>query len=193
MLYWYPKIKHLDIPQPETKIVEIPFKKFTELLDGNSTLSEYSKDFSEILQSLKPFPIFLRTDNSSQKHSFKKTCRLPDESSLLGHILELVDSNLASDLMDDALVFRRWLDLDAGFVAFDGLPINTEARVFINNSKIQCIHPYWPEDAIQQWVNQRRSFENRFDTKYHKPQMERNSPISKQYCGKINANFRTIW
>jgi len=165
MLYWYPKIKYLDIPQPETEIVEIPFQKFTELLDGNSTLSEYSENFSKIMNQLKPFPIFLRTDNSSQKHSFKKTCRLPNKSSLLGHILELIDSNMASDLIDNALVFRKWLDLDAGFTAFDGLPINVEARIFINHGVIQCIHPYWPEDAIQQWLNQRKSFEMQFDTK----------------------------
>ena len=107
MLQWFPKIKHLDIPQPQTKIVKIPYTKFTELLDGNSTLSEYTEQFSEIMNALKPFPIFLRTDNSSQKHSFRKTCRLPDESSLFGHILELVDSNRASDLMDNALIFRK--------------------------------------------------------------------------------------
>jgi hypothetical protein len=165
MLHWYPKIKHLNIPQPETKIVEIPFYKFTELIDGNSTLSEYSETFSKIIQSLEPFPIFLRTDNSSQKHSFKKTCRLPDEKSLFGHIIELVDSNLACDLTDNALVFRKWLDLDAGFSAFDGLPIGIEARVFINAGVTQCIHPYWPEDAIQQWLDQRESFEKQFDTK----------------------------
>ncbi len=155
MLYWHPKIKHLDIPQPQTGIIQIPPAKFAELIDGNSTLSEYSEEFSKILNSLGPFPIFLRTDNSSQKHSFKKTCRLPDELSLLGHILELVDSNMASNMTDNALVFRKWLDLDAGFSAFDGLPINVEARAFINCGKVQCIHPYWPEGAIQQWLDRR--------------------------------------
>ena len=117
------------------------------------------------MDSLKPFPIFLRTDNSSQKHSFRKTCRLPNESSLLGHILELVDSNMASNLIDNALVFRKWLDLDAGFSAFDGLPINVEARLFINHGNIQCIHPYWPEDAIQSWWLHKKIFERQFDAK----------------------------
>ena len=51
MLEWFPKIKDLDIPQPETRIVEIPFKKFMELLNGNSTLAEYSSQFSEIIGS----------------------------------------------------------------------------------------------------------------------------------------------
>ena len=165
MLYWYPKIKYLPIPQPQTEIIQIPFEKFIKLINGNSTLSEYTEQFSQIMELLEPFPIFLRTDNSSQKHSFRKTCRLPNESSLFGHILELVDSNMASDLTDNALVFRKWLDLDAGFFAFDGLPINVEARVFIDDSVIQCIHPYWPEDAIESWLNQRESFENHFGEK----------------------------
>jgi len=165
MLYWYPYIKDLLIPQPKIVIVEIPYKKFVELIDGNSTLSEYSEIFSNIMDTLEPFPIFLRTDNSSQKHSFRKTCRLPDKKSLLGHILELVDSNMASDIMDNALVFRKWLDLDAGFSAFDGLPINVEARIFINHGEIQCIHPYWPEDAIQSWWMHKKIFERQFETK----------------------------
>ena len=108
---------------------------------------------------------YLRTDNSSQKHSFRKTCRLPDEKSLLGHILELVDSNMASDLIDNALVFRKWLDLDAGFSAFDGLPINVEARLFINSGEIQCIHQYWPEDAIKSWWTHKKIFERQFNAK----------------------------
>ena len=60
---------------------------------------------------------------------------------------------MSSNLMDNALVFRRWLDLDAGFSAFNGLPIPVEARVFTNNSIVQCIHPYWPEKSIDLWVN----------------------------------------
>lgn len=166
MLVWYPKIKHLDIPQPKTEIVEIPYNEFTKLIDNDgSILSKYHSRFLKIMELLGPFPIFLRTDNSSQKHSFKKTCRLPDKESLFGHIMELIDSNMASDLVDNALVFRKWLDLDAGFYAFDGLPINVEARVFINNGTIQCIHPYWPEDAIASWWTHKKLFERQFDTK----------------------------
>ena len=165
MVYWHPYIKDIPISQPRTVIVETPYKKFVKLVDGDSTLSEYKEQFSQIMDLLKPFPIFLRTDNSSQKHSFKKTCRLPNESSLLGHILELIDSNMASDIIDNALVFREWLDLDAGFVAFDGLPINVEARLFINHGMIQCIHPYWTEDAIQSWWIHKKIFERQFGTK----------------------------
>jgi len=165
MLYWYPYIKDLPIPQPKTVIVEIPYNKFVELIDGNSTLSEYSKKFSHIMDSLGPFPIFLRTDNSGQKHSFRKTCRLPNKESLLVHILELIDSNMASDLIDNALIFREWLDLDAGFSAFNGLPINVEARIFINHGEIQCIHPYWLEDSIESWWIHKKLFERQFDTR----------------------------
>lgn len=166
MLHWYPKVRHLDIPQPKTEIVRIPFSKFAELLDGDSTLSEYRDRFSEIMDSLGQFPIFLRTDHSSQKHLFKQTCRLPNKSALLGHILELVDNNMASDLQDNALVFREWIDFDAGFVAFEGhLPISIEARVFVNHNKIQCVHPYWPEDAIGTWLYHKMALDAELDQK----------------------------
>ena len=85
--------------------------------------------------------------------------------SSLGHILELVNSNMALDLVDNAIVFRKWLDLDAGFIAFDGLPINVEARLFINHGVVQCVHPYWPEDAIESWWNSKKIFETHFNTK----------------------------
>ena len=166
MLYWHPLIVDLPIPQPDTRIVEIPHSRLTEMIHGGSTLNEYSETFSEIMDALGPFPIFLRTDHSSQKHSFKQTCRLPSSKSLFGHILELVDTNMVCGLEDNALVFRRWLDLDAGFVAFNGhLPINVEARLFIRDGRIQCIHPYWPEDAIQSWYDNKKMFEDRYDTK----------------------------
>ncbi len=166
MLEWYPKVKSLDIPQPQTEMVEIPNEDFLELVgSGNCTLRQYQKRFSDILDSLAPFPVFLRSDCSSQKHSFKRTCRLPDKKSLLGHILELVDLNFACGLTDNALVFRKWLDLDAGFAAFDGLPINTEARVFLNRGKVQCIHPYWPEEVIESWIWHRSKLEAQFGGK----------------------------
>ena len=36
MLVWYPKIKDLDIPQPVTEIILVPYFKLIEMLDGNS-------------------------------------------------------------------------------------------------------------------------------------------------------------
>jgi len=210
MLYWFLQIKDLSIPQPKTEIVEIPYKKFVKLIDGDSTLSEYSEKFSHVMESLGTFPIFLRTDNSSQKHSFKRTCRLPDKKSLLGHILELIDSNMASNLIDNALVFRKWLDLDAGFSAFDGLPINVEARLFINHGKVQCIHPYWPEDAIESWWIHKQVLERQFDTKppfqinpswkkilkYQNKIVEESTSILKKYAnhviGKIGNDYWSV-
>ncbi len=165
MLVWYENIKDLDIPQPTTRIVNIPNKRFSEMFDGDSTLSAYSDEFSSAMNSLGPFPIFLRTDNSSQKHSFRKTCRLPNEKSLLGHILELVDSNMACDMTDNAIIFREWLDLEAGFWAFDGLPISVEARVFVNHGKVQCIHPYWPENAIGSWAERHAILDDAIESK----------------------------
>jgi len=46
-------------------------------------------------------------------------------------------------------VVRQWLDLDARFTAFEGLPIATEVRAFIVGGRLRCWHPYWPADALR--------------------------------------------
>ena len=43
MLYWYPKIKNLDIPMPKTEIVETPNLKALDVADGYlETLNQYN-------------------------------------------------------------------------------------------------------------------------------------------------------
>jgi len=48
-----------------------------------------------------------------------------------------------------AFMVREFLDLDASFKAFGGLPIAREWRIFASPEKVICYHPYWPaEDAL---------------------------------------------
>ena len=153
MLYWYPLTRELNIPQPETEIVEIPNDTLQNLtdVDGGTYLSSFEERLGEIFERLGPFPIFLRTDMSSQKYAFRKTCRVPNARSFFGHVLELVDLNMKSGISDSALVFRRWIDLDAGFFAFDGLPISVEARAFAGKDRT-TVAPYWSEGILERWM-----------------------------------------
>jgi len=41
MLYWWPKVKDLDSPVPETKIVEIPYRSLAVLLEGHPLEEKY--------------------------------------------------------------------------------------------------------------------------------------------------------
>mgnify|MGYP000335996289 CR=1 FL=1 len=150
MLYWYPKIKNLNIPQPRTEIVEVNESIF-DLLDG-----KLPRNIDEIKRVARKigYPLFMRTDHLSGKHEWKYTCYVETEKDLIPHISNLVESSAMAGIVGlpiNALVFRELLKLDYAFKAFNGLPIARERRVFIKDGNVQCIHAYWVEDAIRFW------------------------------------------
>ena len=158
MFYWYPKIKDLDIPQPKTEMYKFNKEEFKIIQHEEGipkTLYNNCLPFAEKIG----FPLFMRTDNSSCKHGWEKTCYVPDKKSLKHHIFELLSNSAMQGWMsyvDTGLVFREFLELNYGyykgekFTAFyEGFPVNKERRYFIKEGKIQCHHPYWYPDAIR--------------------------------------------
>jgi hypothetical protein len=71
------------------------------------------------------------------------------EDKLLGNLACLFEWHLMVGLWPKAIVFRELLPLYAGFKAFRGLPIAKERRYFVDEGKVVCHHPYWPEGAIE--------------------------------------------
>jgi len=158
MFYWYPKIKNLDIPQPKTKVYKFSkdeFKTITKEEGIPKSLYENCLPFAEKIG----FPLFMRTDNSSCKHGWEKTCYVKTRESLKMHLFELLSTSAMQGWMsynDRGLIFRELLDLEIGhkygvpFTAFYGnFPVNKERRYFIKNGKLQCRHPYWYPPAIE--------------------------------------------
>ena len=151
MLYWYPRIKSLNIPQPKTIFSEK--KDWTEwgaFLDNPNSIDDklFKKIFA--LADSIGYPLFMRTDLASGKHNFNKTCFVQSDTELLNNITQLTDENFMCDLLFTSLVFREYIELESGFTAFWGeLPIARERRYFIKDNKVLCHHPYWIEDAIQ--------------------------------------------
>lgn len=152
MLYWYPKIKDLLIPQPKTIIIELEdFLALDSLMeqDGKSLL-KYWDDIMDAVTELK-LPVFLRTDLSASKHDYTRTCYVEDLHVLRNHIARLVEFHHLGILPMPykALVFREFIELDWKFKAFRGLPIAPERRYFVNGSSYVCNHAYWPEASIR--------------------------------------------
>jgi hypothetical protein len=150
LLYWYPLIKDI-LPTPRTEIVPVSDEDIGGLfkaLDG--------KGFPEILQTRLftaaghfNYPLFLRTDFTSGKHDFLHTCFVQSDQEILSHVVALFEDTLCKDISIGAYVFREFVMLDWGFKAFRGLPISRERRYFVEDGKVLCHHPYWPEDAIE--------------------------------------------
>ena len=150
MLYWYPLIKDLPIPQPRTIFVMLNEKEIESLY--NETVPDSVTEKVKVVCDVMFYPCFLRTDLASGKHNWKKTCFIDGNSKLWEHILEVSEFNLCADifgLLFKAFAVREYIPMDSKFTAFYGdMPVNPERRYFVKNGKLICHHPYWIEEAI---------------------------------------------
>lgn len=157
MLFWWPKIKDLNIPKPQTVIIETGgTKSFIDCVNSPSKfprilLNRIKKAAHDI-----GYPIFLRTDQLSGKYGGIMQQSWPPligfEEDLLSHITMLIEESAMAGILGlpiRAFIVREFLKLETGFIAFSGMPIARERRYFINNGQVLCHHPYWPEEAIE--------------------------------------------
>lgn len=156
MLNWFPKIEKV-LPVPKTEIMRISDEKVYEvmnLIDGTDISEGLWWKIKEYADTIG-YPLFLRSDQGSAKHDYENSCYVTSEKELKGHLACLFEWHLMRDLWPQAIVFRELLNLQAPFKAFDGLPIAKERRYFVDEGKVMCHHPYWPEGAIEQGRNQK--------------------------------------
>jgi len=152
MLYWFPMIKDLDIPQPRTEMVELKadYWDLMGVLDGVRCES-LEAQIPELVAAGEKIgtPLFMRTSHTSGKHDWSDTCFVPDLTKIKRHVGMLIQDTSLKTIPLDAFVLREYIEMDSRFIAFDdGMPVNPERRYFINNGEIQCHHPYWIPEAI---------------------------------------------
>ena len=164
LLYWFPKIEDI-LPVPKTIILEFSgdeARQLLNLLDGKMCSEELYTEIKAAGNQIG-YPLFLRTDQGSGKHDWKDTCYVKSPDEVVSHAANLAGYEVVSHAVNlagwqtceflpspRALVFREMLPLYSTFTAFwQGLPIAKERRYFVENGKILCHHPYWPEGAIQ--------------------------------------------
>jgi len=154
MLYWWLKVKHLDIPMPKTEIVVLEMGQYNvyDLLDGSE---EAARAMDKNLPSIKSaiekvgVPAFIRTDYTSGKHEWLDTCYYDAGKGVRQHVAGLVRYSGNSDLMIDAIAVREYIPMQTGFTAFTGrMPVNPERRYFVRDGAMECHHPYWIPEAV---------------------------------------------
>lgn len=150
--YWFPVIRDLGLPVPRTQIVRTDVK-LIELVDGRQPkgLGEFIIALAQEAEVIG-LPLFLRTGQTSGKHDWRNTCRVEKISDLLQHVVNLVEFSEMVDLRGldtDVWALREFLHTEAAFIAFNGMPITTERRYFVENDTLVCHHPYWPVEAIE--------------------------------------------
>lgn len=165
MHYWWPIVSKLDVPMPKTVFVQTsPFGTMSfiqSILVGILEEDETKRTkFEEIVKLVEKageevgYPFFLRTDTASGKHGWKNTAFVMKKADIPRHILNTAEDMELKDILGlsyKSLVIRQWLELDWRFKAFHGeMPVSRERRYFIREGKVQCHHPYWIEEAIEQ-------------------------------------------
>lgn len=148
MDYWYPLTAHLPVPQPRTiPVLTMDTNEWCDFLDSPGSFSRSFKELTPTADELG-YPLFIRTDQSSAKHTYENTCCVMNKDQLYNNIYQLIEENIVCDLNVQTLYFRKFIKLNSTFTAFNKMPIAPERRYFVNDGKVLCHHPYWPQDAI---------------------------------------------
>lgn len=153
LFYWYPKIKDLDIPMPETVMVPFPEDlNWISIVYERKTTESFDDYILTLLEAHEDsgfgLPFFMRTDETSNKHSWRESCYVTDLDQITSHIFNLLEhtemSGWLGGLTVSGMVLREFLELDVRFKAHHGrMPIAKEFRFFVKNGEYQCHHPYW--------------------------------------------------
>lgn len=152
--HWYPFIKDLDIPQPRTVLAPFPEDEIQKYLNPDADVY-MGKSVDMVKRAVEKlgddYPVFVRTDLSSAKHMWEKSCFVESEEKLQSCLFEIMCFNHLADMMGldfIGFVVREYIPMASLYKAFGGMPVNPERRYFIRAGKIICHHPYWFDGAI---------------------------------------------
>lgn len=154
---WFPPIKD-HLPVPKTIMLDYKPDIFLKVIEHGEQLSPCDKAYllslyGEIDDACKEigYPCFLRTDLTSAKHSGPCGYLLLSWESIQNVLFKTVEDSemkLWPMAQSTSFMVRKFLDLNAKFTAFHGLPIAREFRFFADKTEVKCFHPYWPESSI---------------------------------------------
>ena len=167
LVYWWPVVSALGLLVPRTEVVALPEPDDAEVVTATCLVHEGHHDADSpecetALDRLMPalreaaarigYPLFLRTDMVSGKHSFEDTCYVPDAASLREHAFAVAEEHGMAMFMERdaplrAFAVREFLALNAPFKAFGGMPVAAERRYFVNDGEVICHHAYWSDIA----------------------------------------------
>ena len=167
--YWHPKVAELSLPSPRTEIVRLAnpkgmtgYKIDAPLLKwafGEPLDSEEEAAHAQLMTDLRDAvgrigtPCFLRSGQTSAKHSWKATCFLESAARIEEHVYGIVEYSECASLCGlpvDVWAVREMLRPRTYFDAFHGgMPISLEVRMFVGPEGMRCAHPYWPAEAFE--------------------------------------------
>jgi hypothetical protein len=153
-LVWCPPLLAAGLPVPRTEFVGFEPEQLWPTCDGQAALDSFPMPEIEKACERIGYPVFIRTDLSSAKHSGPEAYRANSKADLWRCCCLTFEDNALKDIASFARAFmvREWLDLPAGFTCFSGHPISREWRFFAHQTAVLCEHFYWPEDAFESYA-----------------------------------------
>lgn len=161
--YWFPLIEAAGLPVPRTKIFKMPRDAQEVVLagmdgrDGGDGLLKFARDIAQAIYADPDmgFPLFLRTDHTSGKHDWSRTCFVQQDEVLANHIFALAEYSEIVDIMGlpwETIVARELLPtIPFGTCpVYCDMPICREFRAFVDGGEVVCLHPYWPRKSLDQ-------------------------------------------
>ncbi len=160
--YWFPRLQESGVPVPQTHIIKLPksiwFACGEDISDSPECqamvdqVPQLCKDIAACADALGGYPVFLRTGQTSGKHSWKNTCFLPGRQAIDKHVFDIWEYSEMVDMIGLATnvwVVREMLKVASPFTAFSGFPVTKERRYFIKDGEIAGHQPYWPPHAVK--------------------------------------------
>lgn len=159
--FWFPTLKSAELPVPRTRIFKMPKEAQQVIWDGfdgkdgdGAALTVFADHVREETRDLGS-PLFLRTDHTSGKHDWSRTCFVADPTKLSHHMFAIAEFSETSSIIGmpwDTWVVREMLPTKPLGICphFGDMPICREFRFFVDGPLVKCFHPYWPRHALEQ-------------------------------------------
>ena len=159
--YWFPKIKAAGLPVPRTKIVSFTdyatHRGLGRILDGEFPDEAGVTFLKQLAVAANQIgcPCFLRTGQTSGKHSWKDTCYLDSTDDLMQHVYNLMEFSECADFM--GLAWNVWVVREllptkpvCTLPRYHDMPLCREFRAFVDGGELLCLHCYWPRNAVEE-------------------------------------------
>lgn len=158
--YWFPLLEAAGLPVPRTVMVRMSSKAFRDVFrvfDGEPMKGDAQPFFDaiKVAADAMGYPCFLRTGQTSGKHDWERTCLLPSANAISQHVVSIVEFSECVSLIGlscDVWAVRELLPtMPLGVCPnYRNMPLCREFRFFVADGEVQCWHPYWPLESLEQ-------------------------------------------
>jgi len=157
--YWLPRLEAAGLPVPRTVLVDMPQEARDAMIAAfdDKDCGDPSLFFNEIAcvaNAVGGYPVFLRTDYTSAKHDWRRSCYVASREEIPSHVFTIVEHSEMADMI--GLDWRRWAVREYLPVKpygtcplYRDMPICKEFRCFVEDDEMLCIHSYWPRESLE--------------------------------------------